>query len=198
MAAWLALDAGDATAASQFARDALDRHAAAPTGAPWNLARTWTTLYRAQRALGQAEAAAATLSAAGTWAESRADQPLVVQWITLMRAENAAQGAADEARRLYESAWSRALAGAVPREMLEVAKSYCNFLIDTGQLQDAMRIVGHVSRWAQSNYDAALLQARLHHALGQTSAWRRTLDRARQLAGERALPPEILDSPHTP
>lgn len=198
MAAWLALDAGDATAASQFARDALDRHADAPTGAPWNLARTWTTLYRAQRALGQAEAAAATLSAAGTWAESRADQPLVVQWITLMRAENAAQGAADEARRLYESAWSRALAGAVPREMLEVAKSYCNFLIDTGQLQDAMRIVGHVSRWAQSNYDAALLQARLHHALGQTSAWRRTLDRARQLAGERALPPEILDSPHTP
>jgi len=198
MAAWLALDAGDAAAAAQFAREALDRHADAPTGAPWNLARTWTTLYRAQRALGQAEAAAATLSAAGAWAESRADQPLVVQWITLMRAEDAAQGAADEAKRLYESAWSQALVRAVPREMLEVAKSYCDFLIGTGQLQDATRIVGHVSRWAQSNYGAALLQVRLHHALGQTSAWRRALDRARQLAGERVLPPEILDSPRTP
>ncbi|MBO9663641.1 winged helix-turn-helix domain-containing protein [Dokdonella sp.] len=198
MAAWLALEAGDAAAAAQFAREALDRRADAPTGAPWNLARTWTTLYRAQRALGQAEAAAATLSSAGTWAESHTDQPLVVQWIALMRAESAAQGAADEAKRLYESAWSQALARAVPREMLEVAKSYCNFLIGTGRLQDATRIVGHVSRWAQSNYDATLLQVRLHHALGQTSAWRRALDRARQLAGERALPPEILDSPRTP
>lgn len=199
LAAWLALDASDAAAAARFAKDALEQHAGAPTGAPWNLARTWTTLYRAQRTLEQTEAAAATLAAAERWAQSRAGQPLVVHWMTLLRAESAvAQGHADEAKQLYESAWSQALAKAVPRVMLDVAQPYCDFLIGSGQLQEATRIVGHMSRWAQSNYAAALLQVRLHHALGQTSAWRRALDRARQLAGERSLPAEILTSPRTP
>lgn len=196
VAAWLALDGGDAAAAARFAEDALVRYADSPTGAPWNVARTWATLARARRALGQAEGAAATLAAARKWAEPHAGQSMVSRWMTLMEAENAvARDESAEARRLYEKAWSQALAKAVPREMLDTARSYCDFLFATGQTQDAMRIAGHVSRWGQANYDAALLQVRLHHALGQTSAWRRAMDRARQLAGERVLPPALLQPP---
>ncbi|ANB18645.1 winged helix-turn-helix domain-containing protein [Dokdonella koreensis] len=199
VAAWLAQETGDAAGAVAAAGEALARHAGKPTGAPWNIARTWATLSRAQRARAEADAAAATLAAARHWAEPYQEAPLVVHWITLMRAEDAAaRGDADAARQLYEAAWSQAVRRAVPREMLNVAQSYCDFLFATGQVQDATRIAGHMARWGQSNYDAALLQVRLHHALGQTSAWRRTLDRARQLAGERDLPPALLVPPTPP
>jgi DNA-binding winged helix-turn-helix (wHTH) protein/tetratricopeptide (TPR) repeat protein len=196
LAAWLAVDGGDAATAARLAEDALARYADSPTGAPWNVARTWAALARAQRMLGHNEGAAATLAAARKWAEPHAAQAMVVLWTTLMGAEDAAaRGELENARRLYETAWSHALAKAIPREMLNVAKSYCDFLFATGQTQEATRIAGHVSRWGQVNYDAALLQVRLHHALGQTSAWRRAADRARQLAGERVLPAALLEPP---
>lgn len=199
VAAWLALDRGDAAASARFAEDALIRYADSPTGAPWNVARTWATLARARRALGQADGAVAALASARKWAQPHADQSMVVRWTTLMEAENAAaHDQSAEAKRLYETAWSQALAKAIPREMLNVAVSYCGFLFATGQTQEATRIAGHVSRWGQANYDAALLQVRLHHALGQTSAWRRAVDRARQLAGERVLPAALLEPPSIP
>ena len=195
-AAWLAFDAGDAARAARLADEALARHASQPVASLGNIAYTWVTLHRAQRALGRRDDAAATLAAARNWAQPQIGQPLVVHWITLMRAEDAAyRDDAAQAQQQYETAWTQAAARAVPKETLDVALSYCDFLFATGQARKATLIAGHTARWAPTSYAAALLQVRLHHALGQTSAWRRALDRARQLAGERAIPPDLTVPP---
>lgn len=198
-AAWLAWEIGDPEQAARLAADALARHAEVPTASPGNIAYTWLTQHRAELALGRPEAAARTRAAAQAWAQSRLKEAQVARWLLLLHAEAAAAaGDTAEAGRQYEAAWAQAIARAVPREMLDVASSYCRFLFANGQLQQATLIAGHVARWSQSSYAAALLQTRLHHALGQTSAWRRALERSRQLAGERRLPPEILDPPRAP
>ncbi len=58
-----------------------------------------------------------------------------------------------------------------------------------------MPVVGLVDRYAARNYDAAVLQARLYHALGHTEAWRSAYTHARALAGERPLPADLGTEP---
>jgi hypothetical protein len=56
-------------------------------------------------------------------------------------------------------------------------------------------VAERVSAWAPHNYDAALVQVRLYHALGQTGAWHAALERAQSLAGERIVPPGLAQAP---
>ena len=52
-------------------------------------------------------------------------------------------------------------------------------------------MIGRVAPWAEHDYDSALLQVRLYHALGQRGPWAKALAQARALAGERDLPADV-------
>jgi hypothetical protein len=56
-------------------------------------------------------------------------------------------------------------------------------------------VIGRVAPWAPQDYDAALLQVRLYHALGQPGPWSKAIAEARSLAGERAIPADVRDAP---
>ena len=56
-------------------------------------------------------------------------------------------------------------------------------------------MIGRVARWADRDFDCALLQAGLYHALGQRATWQTALARARSLAGERTIPASLQNPP---
>jgi len=188
----LALIKGDTNAAVEAARAAI---AALPTidESP-ERARAWLTLVRALGERG--DGAAAELARFTAWAGTRTETPVVA----LLAAEAAAELAWDgqdraEAYRLFDEALTRAERWSVPQDLAVVAMGYGTRLIVAGELERAGAVIGRVGRWADQDFDCALLQARLYRALGQTDAWRSALERARTLAGERNLPQEVVGSP---
>jgi Flp pilus assembly protein TadD len=98
----------------------------------------------------------------------------------------------DEAGTTFEAALEAAGRLEVPADIAEVVIAYGSALIAAGRLERAGAVVGRVARWADQDFDCALLQVRLFAALGQATAWRRALATARRLAGDRPLPPEVL------
>jgi hypothetical protein len=68
------------------------------------------------------------------------------------------------------------------------AVAWADALLADGEHDQASAVVGRVARWAGQDFDCALLQARLYHALGRRDAWQAARARARSLAGERPLP----------
>lgn len=99
----------------------------------------------------------------------------------------------DLAYARYEAALQTADRIGVPRDVARVAASYGHALIRAGWLERAATVTGRLAAWADRDFDCALVQARLHQALGQIGPWREALERARTLAGERDLP-EALDA----
>ncbi len=79
--------------------------------------------------------------------------------------------------------------------MLWVAQAYAGWLIRNGDLAGASAVAGGVAGWARRDYDAALLQLQLQHALGTQAPWQAALERARLLAGERRIPAELERAP---
>ncbi|MGN6519344.1 MAG: hypothetical protein ACTHK2_07975, partial [Dokdonella sp.] len=176
----LDLALGDAGTAAVLARDALG--ALDGAGDEADRADAWLTLVRASQAA-DAGAAAAQASAFATWANG-VDDPRVRVRADLARAATATDTAAATA------AFEAALAGVDGRSELvaEVAVAYGNHLLAAGHLDRAAVVAGRVARAAGQDFECALLQVRLYHALGQEAAWRSALVHARELAGERAIP----------
>lgn len=112
----------------------------------------------------------------------------------------AAQAAGDAggAARAYRAAAAEAERAGVPREIAEVALAYAPWLLDRGALQEAAALAGRIAPWAAQDFDLALLQARLFQALGRDEPWAAALRDARRLAGERAIPAELLAAPVPP
>jgi predicted Zn-dependent protease len=79
----------------------------------------------------------------------------------------------------------------VPRDIVIVAASYGDSLLADDQADRASVVIGRVARWAEQDFDCAILQARLYAALGQSDAAHAAEARARFLAGERTLAPSI-------
>lgn len=130
------------------------------------------------------------------WRTSASDDPAIDLIIALMQAElAAAEEDAATAALYFEQALVQADQWASPQVMLLMAESYTQWLIAHSDLEQAAVVVGRVSPWVDKNYTAALVQLRLYHAMGETTAWRLALERARALAGQRSIPPELLDSP---
>lgn len=188
----LALAKGDTNAAVEAARAAI---AALPTvdEAP-ERARAWLTLVRSLSERG--DGAADELARFTDWARTRAEIPVATLLATEAAAEHAwAQRKHDEAYRLFDDAIARAERWMVPQDLAIVATGYGTRLIAAGEVERAAAVIGRVGRWADQDFDCALLQARLYRALGQTDAWRSALERARALAGERGLPKDVAKSP---
>jgi Flp pilus assembly protein TadD len=127
-----------------------------------------------------------------TDAGSRAGAP----YRRLAEAERAsALGRHDDADRAYRQALDLADADGTPRTMAMVIQSWATTLIARGRLGDAAALVGRVGAWAADDFDCAVLQLRLAHALGEPAAWRNALAAARELASERTIPTELTVTP---
>jgi hypothetical protein len=80
----------------------------------------------------------------------------------------------------------------VPAEIVAVARARAPLLLASGASDAAAAAIGRVAPWASADFDSALLQLRLFHALGQRDAWFHALRQAQGLAGERTIPPALL------
>jgi len=158
-------------------------------------AAAWLSDVRALHALGRTEEAAAEWQAFAAWADTVAE-PVVTLYARLAEAElRVGQQRMDAARPIYEDALAIAQRWGVPNALRETAGSYGRFLIAQGDLAQAGVVVGLVSRYADVDFDAALLQARLYRALGREDAAQRALSAARGLAGDRLIPTDLLTPP---
>ena len=167
----------------------------------WDDTRGWVLLRRQQAALasGQpprplpAEAEDAGDDRIGAAAPAAAATvPGLLARATALRASGR-EAAADAG---YQAALSRAEQRGIPAEIATTIAAWVPWLIERGRLAEAGALVGRVAPWADRDYDCALLQLRLYHALGQRELWNSALATARGLAGERRIPAELtrLDS----
>lgn len=115
----------------------------------------------------------------------------------LAKAEWAAQQAA--AVESVQSAFDRALARAedvgLPVLVSLVAQSYVDWLLAHERRNKAAELAGRVAVWANDDYESALVRVKVFHALGSRDAWRQSLEKVRELAGERVVPARLTAPP---
>ncbi|WP_407354042.1 winged helix-turn-helix domain-containing protein [Luteimonas sp. R10] len=107
-----------------------------------------------------------------------------------------AQGRDDDAERSYRAAVAQAEQDGVPGDIAQAVLAYAPWLIERGDLAEATALVGRVAPWTRRDFDLALLQAQLFHALGQVESLEAALDDAGRLAGERRIPEALLQPPN--
>lgn len=162
--------------------------------------RAWLIVLRGRLAAGDVAAAAEIAATMDGWA---ADSPAraAATYAALARAELAAAEGRDEtATAAFEHALTVAEAGQVPLRSLQVAQRYVPWLLDDGRHgrsdpERALLVADRVAPYARQDYRAALVQLRVYQALGLSSAWRASLERALALAGERSIPAELTAVP---
>jgi len=161
-------------------------------------ARAWLTWSRALRAAGRTAEARNQVTELSRWASTHPTMPSVSLFAALAEAEQAiAEDRHDDALKSYNTALGDAERWAVPADVATVAISYGDNLIASADFERASAVIGRVARFADHDFDCALLQARLYHALGQRSTWQTALERARALAGERAIPAALQTPPES-
>lgn len=149
---------------------------------------------RALLALQETAQAKAVLHGFIGWAQE-STHPDVLTHLRLAQALVSARAdSAEVAQRHFDAALGAA-DQAAPVSLAEVVVAYGSQLLDAREIGAATRVVGRVARWAEQDFDCALLQARLYHAIGQPEPWRRSLAAARRLAGERDIPPALAVAP---
>jgi DNA-binding winged helix-turn-helix (wHTH) protein/tetratricopeptide (TPR) repeat protein len=193
VAAELALAVGDPTTAVEEAAAALalpgDFDAAGAR------ARIYLSLLRAQLALGRSDTVTATAAAARSWGEQHAEADVLV-YTSLVAAEYAlAQDDVVRAEAAFAESIAAADASRMPVNLLVAAQAYAGQLLDVGDLEKASVVIGRVAPWSTKSYDAALLQVRLYRTLDQARPWQAALQQARELAGERVIPPPLRTLP---
>jgi DNA-binding winged helix-turn-helix (wHTH) protein/tetratricopeptide (TPR) repeat protein len=186
--ALLALDRGDATRAATSAR--------ASVAIKWDAERTrgyataWLALARADRIAAQ-DRVADDVAHARAWAIA-STRPAAARLVALIEAEHLAMRGDDGATRAaYERALRATADGAAPSDIVEVTTSYGNWLIGKRDFERAVAVLGRNHEWAESNFRVAVAEARLYRATSNQVLWRSAFERARKVAGERAIPPDI-------
>ena len=109
--------------------------------------------------------------------------------------ERRAVGDEPGADALYGQAVSLAERHGIPAEISATAAAYVPWLIERNRLAVAGALVGRVGLWADRDYECALLQLRLYHALGHRDLWYSALETTRRLAGERPIPAALTRMP---
>jgi DNA-binding winged helix-turn-helix (wHTH) protein len=127
----------------------------------------------------------------------RGDNAAARVYFHLASAERSA-AAGGEAGSVYKQALAEADALRIPLDLRDVVRAYADWLVRSGDLARAGAIAERVSGWAARDYDSALLQLRIQHALGDANLWRGALARARALAGERRIPDDFARLPAAP
>lgn len=117
-------------------------------------------------------------------------------WDWLLVAMTAqAQGRDADAGRAYRIAAARAEQDGVPEEVAQAVYAGTTWLLAHDDRAEATALVGRIAPWARQDFDLALLQTRLLHALGQADTWSIALQDAKRLAGERTIPAALQTSP---
>jgi len=150
---------------------------------------------RALLALGATDEAAALLDRARAVPASPGEQPGIVAEAIAMAEWTQQRGDAATAERWFGYAGASADRRGVPAEIVAVAQAYAPVLLDAGASGQAATVVGRVAPWASRDFDCALLQLRLFHALDQRDAWFNALRLAQGLAGEREIPQTLTREP---
>jgi DNA-binding winged helix-turn-helix (wHTH) protein/tetratricopeptide (TPR) repeat protein len=108
-----------------------------------------------------------------------------------------AMGDAQKAERWYRAAFASAEALGIPEAIAAAASAYAPRLLAVGDLATASAVIGRVAPWAGEDFDCALLQLRLFHAMRRPAPWSGALGQAEALAGERPIP-QALQQPPAP
>src|SRR4029079_5105745 len=147
--------------------------------------------------LGEGVAEIALVYQRAVLAESSPDQAPSASWIDFSKPAYPVQALAiaewdasrgdPSAKAAYERALAMGEARGQPYDVGSVTASFGPWLIAHGDLREAGDVIGRVAPWAGQDYDAALMQVRLFHALGQPGAWKQALAEARAPAGQRPI-----------
>jgi tetratricopeptide (TPR) repeat protein len=155
----------------------------------------WLKRIQALRATQHGTEVAAETRNFSEWAHEN-DNPGVQLRADLALAELAwSEGRLDAAYQSYGEALHLAHEGGVPIDIAEVAVDFGSALLGGRDVVHASEVIGQTERWADTDFQCAVLQARLARAMGNNVAWRRAADEARSLAGQRPLPPEVTVQP---
>jgi DNA-binding winged helix-turn-helix (wHTH) protein/tetratricopeptide (TPR) repeat protein len=143
-------------------------------------------------ALGRAAEAEALLDRAREAPESAAETPGAVADAIAMAEWLHRRGETARAARWFRFATASADRRGVPAEIVAVARAEAPLLLAAQANAQATATIGRVASWAGHDFDCALLQLRLFHALGPREAWFNALRQTQTLAGEREIPAELL------
>jgi DNA-binding winged helix-turn-helix (wHTH) protein/tetratricopeptide (TPR) repeat protein len=183
------LASGQPAAALLLAQQAIPNLPAPPYGEV--RANALLSAMRGLHRQGRVDEGAAELKTFTTWANGTS-QPEILLYAQLATAEQAvAERKPEAARTSYEEALAQARHWGVPSALSETVNSFGHYLLTQGDLPEASSVIGLVARYAEFDFDSALLQAQLYRALGQQQAAQTALVQARRLAGERPLPAEL-------
>jgi ATP/maltotriose-dependent transcriptional regulator MalT len=129
-------------------------------------------------------------------AHSTADADAADAPIAMVIQAEAAQRRGDTtaAGQSFDRALAAAEADGVPATTATVAIAHAHWLLGQGRVADAAEVGGRVARWADRDFDCALLQVRLYHALGRDDLRLSSLREAESLAGERSIPATLREA----
>lgn len=186
----LALERDDVRAAESWISKAVAGHMLEKDSDQRDYADAWLTDVLIMQRAGKPEELKHAVAAMQAWAAKLPDQD---EWIAilLLRAqaiEAWSEGRRDQALDQLKLAMSKANELGVPEPMVDVGQTYTQALLAAGKVEEAIAVSGELSTWAQSDWRAAWTQACAYRALGQASSWERYRQKARELAGDRALP----------
>jgi tetratricopeptide (TPR) repeat protein len=150
---------------------------------------------RALLALGEKDGARALLDRARDVPEEPSSLPGSVADALAMAEWSLAESDAARAERWFRYAAASADRRGVPAEIVGVAVAYAPVLLAGGRAEEAATLIGRVASWSGRDFDCALLQLRLFHALDQREPWFNALRQAQALAGEREIPQALLTLP---
>jgi tetratricopeptide (TPR) repeat protein len=152
---------------------------------------------RALLAVGDVEGARALLDRtrqapglAATTPGSVADALAMAEW-------DRHEGALDRSDAWFRHALASADRRGVPAEIVAVADAYAPVLLADGHADQAASVIGRVAAWAARDFDCALLQLELFHALEAREPWFNALRQAQSLAGEREISRALLTMPES-
>lgn len=190
------LGAGQMATAAVLSRQAI----ATLDGAEFAHARAeaWHVLVLSLLGRGEQAAAAQESARFVEWAIGTR-RASVLALAQLARAERLNAGAAnDGAEAAFLDARRSAEQAGVAKDIAAVVIAQARVLIAADDLPRAAEAAGQLARWSDRDFDCALLQVSLYHALGQREAWSTSLARARGLAGERRIANELQREPGAP
>ena len=183
----VALDQGNNERAASLASKALTP--ALAEGDRRDYAETWLIRISALQRAGKADEAKHDVSAMVEWEThlSVKDDWTHIYVIRAIAAQYWIEGNHDKAVDQFKLAMASAEKLGVPEVIVSVGKSYALMLLDIGHLDQAIAVSGSLSMWSDTDWRAAWVEARVYQALGQTSSWEKSRNKAEQLAGDRLL-----------
>jgi len=156
-------------------------------------AAAWLDRTRAMRLLKNAELPQ-QIAAFQEWALATQDSGAIALAHLAAAEESWSKGDREAAIALYQDTLDQVTRDRPPDEVVTVAVSYANAMIDGGDLQRASAIAGRIAPHADGDFDCAVFMVKFYRAMRQTDAWRAALEVAMARAGER----KVSESLRTP